>query len=284
MHYHTEGPQAVDPADVNGNGTPDQVEDALTQTEAARLLFIEVLGFPDPFQSVRFKDASFLDIHFRSKEVLKSNGVAFDEMQRFNKPGDPNGTLSLCFNIATSVKPSANLTPAHEYFHLIQNGVTFFKNSWYTEGTARWSESGLGVGKLGPTGLLGTWPLSEAQAAGIFTASYGASQQFWNPLAARLDKDASLPEGPALERLKAMTYVDGTPVLKDTTFAGWKFIREVLAELGRSDDEAFQKLGYDRWSEANQKSPQNNPWILAAVVRVVKRLENSTAGLRSTSP
>ena len=127
----------VETADSNGNGIPDQVEDIMTQTLAARMVSVEVLGFPDPFGTERFRPASYLDIHLRNKDVLKTNGVAFDELQSFDRSGDPDGTRSLCFNVATSVKAPANLTPAHEFFHLIQHGVTFFKDRWFTEGTAR---------------------------------------------------------------------------------------------------------------------------------------------------
>gem|GEM_PF-4451880 len=145
VFYHTDGRHAVDPADANRNGLPDQVEDAMTQIEAAQALFIEVLGFPDPFQSERFREARFLDVHFLERDRVRGNGVAFDELQRFRRPQDPPDTPSLCFNLATSVQASKNLSPAHEYFHLIQYGATHFKNRWYLEGLARWSERGLGL-------------------------------------------------------------------------------------------------------------------------------------------
>lgn len=273
IFYHTEDQHAVDSTDSNGNQIPDQVEDILTQTLAAQTLFVEVLQFPDPFQTERFREAKFLDINLRHRDVLKSNGVAYDELQRFKRPQDPEGTLSLCFNVATSVQANANLTPAHEFFHIIQNSVTYFKNSWYTEGTARWSESGLGIGALGPVTPLSAWPLSDEQAAAIFTASYEAAPRFWNPLAARLDSQDALPASPALSRLQVMTYVDGTPVLKDTRFTGWAFIREVLLELGRIDDTAYRDLGYERWSEENQRSSKNNAFILDAVVRIARSHE-----------
>ncbi len=274
VYYHTSGEHAVEPADTNRNGIPDQVEDVATQTVAARILFVEVLGFPDPFQTERFRAASFLDIHLRHRDTLRMNGAAYDELQRFNREGDPKGTLSLCFNVATSVKASLNPTPAHEYFHLIQYGVTYFKNRWFTEGTARWSERGLEAGALGPAGTLPSWPLREEEAAGVFTMAYDASGHFWNPLAARLDRRGGIPEAPALARLQAMTYADGSPVLKDLELTGWEFVREVLHELGRWDDTAFRELGYERWSEANQMSPKNNPYILRAVREVVERLES----------
>lgn len=271
IFYHTEGQHAVEAADANHNSVPDQVEDAMTQILAARMLFVEALGFPDPFQGERFRSATFLDVHFRHKDILKSNGVAYDELQRYKRPQDPPGTLSLCFNIATSVKPSANLTPSHEFFHVIQNGVTYFKNSWYTEGTARWSESGLGAGGLGPARVANVWPETDEQCAALFQRSYDASEFFWNGLARQHDLDGGeIPASPALTRLQAMRYVDGTPVLRDTQFVGWRFIRSVLLELGKVQGHAAKELGYETWSEVNQKSPQNGPHILGAVSSVAQ--------------
>lgn len=271
VFYQLEGQHAVDPADGNKNGVPDQVEDVLTQVVAARTLFVEVLGFPDPLQTERFRTASFIDIGFRHKDALKSNGVAYDELQRYNRPGDPKGTLSISFTVATSVKAATNLTPAHEFFHLIQNSVTYFKNKWFAEGTARWSERALGVGGLGPAKILSAWPLPEEQAAAVFAMAYEAADQFWNPLAAKADMKGGIPESPALARMQGMRYADGMPVLKDLKFTGWKFIREVLEALDQADDIAFRELGYERWTEENQRSPKNNAYLMRCVQGVLAK-------------
>ena len=115
IFYKTGGRHAVDAGDVNADGVPDQVEDVMTHVQAARRMFVEVLGFPEPLQTERFSEARFIDIHSRHKDVLKRNGVAYDELQRFNKPGDPPGTRRIALTVATSVKAPANLTPAHEF-------------------------------------------------------------------------------------------------------------------------------------------------------------------------
>lgn len=262
--FQSEGPHIVKGEDRNENGVPDQVEDILTQVVAARLLFVEVLGFPDPFETERFCSASSLDIRIRSKEALKGNGLAFDELQ------SAKGRAWISIAVASSVNAASNMTPAHEFFHLIQYSTSYFKNKWYAEGTARWSERGLGVGALGPTQKIDAWPLSQEQAAAVFGMSYDASTHLWNPLAAQLDAQGVIPESEALKRLQEMKYIDGTPVLKDLNLCGWEFVRDVIVELGKIDKVAFRELGYDRWSEANQFSPQNNVYILRAVEEVVK--------------
>ena len=271
IFYGTSGQHAVEVADVNANGVPDQVEDVMTQVSAARKLFVEVLGFPEPLQTERFREAKFIDIHFRHKDVLKMNGVAYDELQRFNKPGDPPGTRSIAFTVATSVKAPANLTPAHEFFHLMQYGTTYFKNRWFLEGTARWAEPALGAGDLGPARVLSQWPLSAEQQASVTAMAYEASEHLWNPLAARMDKEGTIPNPTVLKQLQAMAYTDGTPVLKDLRLTGWTFIRDVIVEFGRIDDIAFRELGYDRWSEENQRSVKNDGYMFRAVEEVIRR-------------
>jgi len=271
IFYDTSGQHAVDLNDVNSNNIPDQVEDVMTQVRAARMMFVEVLGFPEPLKTERFRKAAFIDIHFRHKDVLKMNGVAYDELQHFKKAGDPADTLSICFNVATSVKAPANLTPEHEFFHLIQYSATYFKNRWFLEGTARWSERALGAGHLGIVRLHSSWPLPAEKTNAVFGMAYEASEHFWNPLAAKLDSKGVIPDSPALQLVQGMAYTDGTPVLKDLRLTGWELIRDVLLELGKTDDIAFREQGYDRWSEENQRSPKNDAYLLRTVAEVVMR-------------
>lgn len=268
VFYTTTGPHAVDKADANANGIPDQVEDIATQAQAARLLFIEGLGFPDPFLGERFRSAKFLDVHLISKEVLKSNGVAYDEIQRFNKAGDPPGTGSLCFNVATSVLAPRNLTPAHEFFHIIQNGACFFKNAWYTEGTARWSEKALGLGGSG-AGLQGRWPPPPDFWKQADSLSYNAAAQFWDPLARHTDPQGDLPADRVPQAVKEMKYVNGEPVLKDLKLHGWEAIRDILRGLGAADAQAARERQLDRWSEQEQRSPENTPHIRKVIEDVI---------------
>ena len=114
--YRTEGRDAVRPDDINTNGVPDQVEDVLAQTVAARLLFVEVLGFPDPLQTERFRTAATLDIWFKGAGPGVRNGTAFDELQRTRGvPGDPTGALCIAFNVLTTLDPKKNVTPARVF-------------------------------------------------------------------------------------------------------------------------------------------------------------------------
>ena len=279
--YSTEGEHAISLEDKNKNSIPDQAEDVLTQTVAAYYLFVETLGFPDPFQSKYFHRAKFLDIVICSQETAVAEGgldgmmgLAFDQPQSLHVPGDPDDTVSISFRVASSINAAADQTPAREFFHLIQYGVTFFRNKWFTEGTARWAEYGLR--KEDPDGSilhLTAWPLSNEQATILFTKDEQAADFFWTPLAAKMNNKGVIPFTPALYKIMPLVYADDKPVFKSMRFPGWMFIRDVLIELGRMDDIAFQELGYQEWTEENQLSPKNNKYIMEAVNTVVTRYE-----------
>ena len=99
--------------------------------------------------------------------------------------------------------------------------------------------------------------------------TYDASEHLWNPLASQTGKDSTITDSPALKQLQSMTYTDGTAVLKDLQLTGWAFIRDVVLELGQIDDIAFRELGYDRWSEENQRSVKNDAYLFRAIEHVI---------------
>jgi hypothetical protein len=93
----------------------------------------------------------------------------------------------------------------------------------------------------------------------------------WNPVASRTDRSGLLTEKMLGAELAGLRYSDGSPVLKDHSLYGAKVMREILIELGKQDDVAFKDLGYERWSDENQKSEQNSPYIYQAVMDVLRR-------------
>ncbi len=66
------------------------------------------------------------------------------------------------------------LTPSHEYFHILQNSYTMFKNRWYSESTARWSESIFKKGAAKQDNL----PNSQKQIKELFDKTYDAEGIF----------------------------------------------------------------------------------------------------------
>jgi hypothetical protein len=43
--------------------------------------------------------------------------------------------------------------------------------------------------------------------------------------------------------------------------------------LGEADNLAFNELGYDHWSEANQRSPRNDAYIFRTVMSVARKYQ-----------
>lgn len=143
VFYSVEGESAVPPDDRDGNGVPDRVEDVARQVWAARAYFCGVLGFPDPYAGERFGGANCLQVSLHHPDRIGGlNGVAYRRAQRARaipegKPDD----RALVVAVSTTVDPLRNATPAHEFFHLVQYGATYFGNGWFLEGMARWAES-----------------------------------------------------------------------------------------------------------------------------------------------
>ena len=162
VFYAKDGNCAVSPDDVDNSGVPDQVENVAKQVWAAHRLFCEVLEFPDLFKSERYPELTCIQVSIRDREELGGgNGTAYESSQRARKiPEGKPDDRALVLVVASQNDPIKGITPAHEMFHLIQYGATFFKNRWYLEGQARWAEHALaakGIGEL-KYSPRGPWP------------------------------------------------------------------------------------------------------------------------------
>ena len=271
--YNTSGQHAVDPIDDDQNGVPDQVEDVAKQTWVAHKIFVDTLGFQDPLKSERYAKAEFVDVIFLSRKVVGRNGTAYDGLQKIGREDDPDGLRTICFDIASDIDARRNSTPTHEYFHLIQNGYTYFKTRWYTEGMARWSEHATSKGGIGKTNYRGRWPQSADHQRKLFNLAdpYGSELVFWNPLAKLCKTSTSFSPSNVSKAVRSLRYSNGKPVLADLSLMGTEFMRDVLVELGKADDVAFNELGYKKWSEDNQKSIGNSPYIYQTVMEVARK-------------
>jgi len=247
-----------DKTDTNKNNIPDIVENIALQLDTANKLFSNVLGFKQPFFSERYKNnVQYIDIHLLS---LKYSGESGDGVIQYNYKIIKQNTKTLSIAISNTIK-AENLTPLHELFHAYQNGYSMFKNRWYTEGTARWSEFSFKK----RTGKQHNLPSTAKQIEKLLNRSYGA-KYFWNRLlflCATNDKGFKLPKN-----LKNRVYI-GTnkKIIEDNTLFGYKFLEKFLAKLDIYDDIATKKRGFINynWREKEQKSFQNNPYILKAL-------------------
>ena len=178
-----------DKTDTNKNNIPDIVENIGLQLDTANKLFSNVLGFKQPFFSQRYKkDVKYIDIHLLS---LKYNGESGDGVIQYNYKIIKQNTKTLSIAISNTIK-AKNLTPLHELFHTYQNGYSMFKNRWYTEGTARWSEFAFKK----RTGKQHNLPSNEKQIEKLLNRTYDA-KYFWNRLlflCTTSDKGFKLPK------------------------------------------------------------------------------------------
>ncbi|WP_207395051.1 hypothetical protein [Bremerella alba] len=280
--YTLEGKSSVSKQDQDQSGVPDRIENLARQLNVAYRLYCEVLEFPDPLQSSRFKEATCIQVVVHHRE--NGNGTAYDELSRARPIlGESPEEKVLVISIGTHVDPIHNVTPAHELFHLIQYGATYFKNRWYLEGMTRWAEHGISSQAIGDIryDLDGPWPQSSDEQAKLFYRSYDAEYTLWNPIAAVTDDAEILPRSTPLRELASVRYSDGTPVMEDLKLRGAAVMRDVLVELRRLDDIAFQELSYQRWSEANQVSENNNRYIYQGIMRSLKRHGGNVVGDQS---
>ncbi|MCG6156745.1 hypothetical protein [Rubinisphaera margarita] len=272
VFYCKEGKDAVPLDDIDRSGVPDRVEDIAKQIWAAHHLFCEVLGFPNPLGGERYKNVTCIQVSLR--DLGGGNGLAFDESQRARLIPEGNATdRAIVMAINCKLDPIKNITPAHETFHLVQYGTTYFKNSWYLEGMARWAEhalaeEGLGEVKYSPRG---PWPQKLQNLQHLSTMRYDAEHVLWNPIARRTDRGLVLTDKLLGQKLSRLRYSDGTPVLRDRSLLGAEIMRDIVIELGKLDDVAFEELNYESWSEKNQRADENNPYIYKAVMDVFRR-------------
>ncbi len=258
--------------DVDQSGVPDRVEDIAKQVWAAHHLYCEVLKFPDPFKSERYQGVTCIQVSLR--DLGGGNGLAFTSPQRARQiPEGKSTDRTIVMSLNCKLNPMKNITPSHETFHLVQYGATYFKNSWFLEGMARWSEHALAREAIGQVKYSpqGPWPQKPQHLQQLSKMSYDAEYVLWNPIAFRTDRDGLLSDKLLGERLTTLRYSDGTPVLRDRTLQGAEIMRDIVIELGKLDDVAFEELEYDRWSEMNQRADENNPYIYKAVMDVLRR-------------
>ena len=251
-------------ADINSNGVPDVVEDIATQVNAAREVFNNVFNFPDPLVAPRFKNATSIEVDIDSKEVMKVNGQAFSASRK-NSKHDPN-ERALHIRIANSVNPHKNPTMAHEYFHLIQYGATYFRNGWFLEGMARWAEDSVRKISKYPDGVDVPVKLnSKAAENKIFEGKYNVAGELWYPLAVNMKDKATIPS----DIMNKYKYVDGSPVFHDNIIYGPNVMIKVLQVMKSKEGIAAEQFGgVQKWRKDGQRDSQNNTIMMDCVREV----------------
>ena len=259
--YDETGDKAVkNNADINSNGVPDVVEDIAIQVNAAREVFKDVYNFPDPLESPRFKGVKSIEVDIDSKEVMKVNGQAYGGVRKKAKH-NPNES-AIHIRVANTIDPHKNPTPAHEYFHLVQYGATYFRNAWYLEGMARWSEDSVSKRNYPSGSEIPATLKSKTAEEKIYQAKYKAAEMLWYPLAVNMDDKETIPAN-VVNKYK---YVDGSAVFHDDVIYGANVMRDVLKAMKSKEEEAAAQFGgIEKWRKEGQRNEQNNPYIMDSV-------------------
>ena len=264
--YDVEGARAVkNKADINSNGVPDVIEDIATQINAAREVFNGVFDFPDPLNCEHFKKVTSIEIDIESKAAMKQfDGLAYDRIRKKSKH-NPNERV-LYLKIANTTDPHKNSTAAHEYFHLVQYAANYFRNHWYLEGMARWSQDVVEKIEHYPSG----WDLSVTLKSSfsekqIYHGKYNIADFLWYPLAVRMKDKTKIP-GKLTRKYK---YVDGSPVFHDNIFYGPNIMLKILHIMKSKEKIAAAQFGgFEKWIKEGRAAEQNNKIILNCVREV----------------
>lgn len=232
IFYALSGPDALPGRDdADRDGTPDYVERIAMRLLTARDAYERSMQLRHPLKSPRYQgQAEFIDVNLLAFPLTAGgprSGIAYDELSSFERTQNVGRKVKvLVMDIANDLSPN-NATPEHELFHLFQNGYTFFKNRWFTEGMARWVE------RIDNQGVKTTAPLpnSPSDVQALFSKTYETAP-FWSSVANRVDAGSS----------------------------GRTFIKRFLEELERMDDQRLHK-----WSEKEQMSAANDVYIWRAL-------------------
>lgn len=245
----------VNKEDLNKNSVPDYIENIAQRLKVSKDVFTELLGFHDPLKSRRYKDVKYIDIH-----ILKSkNSSSGDGVFVFNYKILDTRDKVLSMKIRNNLSKST-MTPSHEYFHLLQNSYSMFKNRWYTEGTARWAER---VFKKG-TGKRDRLPQNINELESLLKQSY-ETKGFWRKLAYICDTN----NGRFINSKNYQTNIIEYPnLIEDNRIYGYEFMKTFLENLDYQDSIASKnrEIGEFSWTEKEQKyNENNNIYILRAL-------------------
>lgn len=254
----------VDKTDANSNGVPDVIEDIATQINAAREVFSGVFDFPDPLNCERFKNVTSIEVEIVSEETLKVKGKAYGAVRK-KSVHNPN-ERALHIKISNTINPHKSSTPTHEYFHLIQYSATYFRNKWFLEGMARWSEDAVLKIKNYPDGSdMGFKLKSIVAEKRIFRGSYNMADFLWYPLAVNKRDKTKIPD----KLTKKYKYVDGSPVFQDNIIYGANVMLKVLRVMKSKEELAAENFADMKDWRKNGRGSEKNDKIILNCVREV---------------
>ncbi len=270
IFYYTKGHDAIDRTDKDKNKIADYVEDVARQFVASQYVFCEILGFPRPSETMYYKGIETVDVYIVSRESLNGVlGMAFSQPEHALLKDKEKFAVKILISKGFKFTHSSTIT--HEYFHIIQNGMSLIKNKWYFEGLARWAENLILKKDHNRDPRWDYYRLIKAPDVlkHVQAMSYDAGKFFWIPLSFQFGQNTNydLPENcPVL----SMKYSDGTSVVQDTSIRGGRLIKLFLEELHKMDQEVIKSKNLTVWDNAQATSMTNNSYIMKAIKNTLK--------------
>ena len=149
VHYDTEGSDAVDPADADGNSIPDYIDIAATVLDSIWVLEVEQLGYNPPPSDNGLGGGDEYDVYV----IDLSRGGCLGSVSVYGcaYPGTSRTTTYSHLEIDNNfTDPSyqqtrgldaLRVTIAHEFHHAIQFGYyAHGAGNWWQESTSTWME------------------------------------------------------------------------------------------------------------------------------------------------
>lgn len=143
IHYDLKGASAVDPADDDGNGTPDFVDDVARTLDQVWILEVDALGFDAPPTDGGLGGGLEYDVYIVELGRNGAYGYTYPEVGGNTSYSylelDNNYTDSIYRQ--TRGLDALQVTVAHEFNHAIQFGYYQGNDGiWWQEATSTWME------------------------------------------------------------------------------------------------------------------------------------------------
>ncbi len=267
--------------DADNNKIPDYIEDIGLQLVSAKYIYTNVLKLRHPFEGNRYKGrVKYFDVSVAATPLGKPErpgaALAGSGVVNYYRESDPLEGVNV-LTIDLSNKSLAHLlNPAHELFHEFQYGYTMFKNKWFLEGMARYSES-LFNQIVPPTMPL---PRNSTDRDKLFEMGYDGCR-FWQTILQAVDQTGTFQIPPEIANARYKT--SGKSIIQDNQFAGAVYIKSFLEELDKMDDMVsdIRNLDPNDWPDSVQHSPENNPYVWKAVLEACRKISGNNNTLRS---
>jgi hypothetical protein len=277
-----------DYTDSDGDGVPDLVNDKFLAMLVTARLEYEIFGLRSPFDTEGRKGGGW---RIRAADVIccevrpanddgTGNAVAFDLLYVFSF----NGQQLASFSFRSGVG-NLGASTQHEMSHGLQYAYSLVKGSWWQEGTARWFENALGVKEEPRKSYAELIRMCDDPETELYPYDYDNGPRFFYPVASLYAaSNVVIPENDAVLGLR---YSDGSPVMRDFRITGAHVYKRLLEKLADAEQRIQADLGWPletrpatgnkTWSEADQRSALNQPYVVQACRELIEESGAGTA-------